>query len=75
MIYALLRYLVFEIPSAFLRGLAFICFDKEEIIGTAFTCRRRRKPINKKAILTNYLEECRKQVQQQDNEKDRNEKK
>lgn len=36
MIYALMRYLFFEIPSAFLRGLAFIFFDKEEIIGTAF---------------------------------------
>lgn len=63
MIYALIRYILFEIPSAFLRGLVFIIFDKEEIIGTAFTVRRRRKPIDKQAILVNYLENCRRQVQ------------
>lgn len=66
MIYALIRYLFFEIPSAFIRGLTFIIFDKEEIISTSFTCRRRRKPINKKAILEHYLERRRKQVQQDD---------
>lgn len=74
MIYALMRYLFFEIPSAFLRGLAFIFFDKEEIIGTAFTCRRRRRPIDTKKIIANYLERCRKQVQEAET-KDKNEKK
>ena len=72
MIYALIRYLLFEIPSAFLRGLAFILFEKDEITGAVFTCRKIKKPINKQAIITKYLERCRKQVQQQE---DKNEEK
>ena len=62
MIGALIRYVLFEIPSAFLRGLVFIIYDKEEIVGTAFTVRRRRKRIDKQKILADYLELCRKQV-------------
>ena len=32
MIKALLRFIFFEIPSAFVSGLSYILFDKEEII-------------------------------------------
>lgn len=73
MIYALLRYLFIEVPAAFLKGLGFVIFDKDEIIGTTFICRRIRKPIDKNAILAEYLERCRKLVQEED--KDKNEKK
>ena len=37
MLRALLRYLLFEVPVGFLKGLAFIIFDKDEIVGTHFT--------------------------------------
>jgi len=64
MFLALIRFILFETPSAFLRGLAFIIFDKEEIIGERFDCRRLRKKINKEQILKNYLEKCYKQLHQ-----------
>lgn len=75
MLYALLRFLAFEIPAVVLKGTALILFEKEEIINLTFLCRRRRSPINKKAILAHYLEECRKQVWQEDNNGKSNKKK
>jgi hypothetical protein len=63
MLRALLRYLLFEVPVGFIKGLSFIIFDKDEIIGTHFTVDDQvDKAAEENRILVNYLNRCRKQV-------------
>ena len=63
MLKAILRYLFFIIPSSFLRGLEFIIFDKEEVISAHFVVQDQYdKEIEKRKILLEHLERCRKQV-------------
>lgn len=62
MLKALIRYLFFEAPCYFITGLAFILFDKVEIIQCRFDLRRQFRPDIKKQVLQNYLNKCYKQV-------------
>ena len=62
MLKALIRYLFFEAPCYFITGLAFILFDKVEIIQCRFDLRRQFRPDIKKQALQNYLNKCYKQV-------------
>ena len=63
MLRALLRYLLFEVPVGFIKGLAFIIFDKDEIVGTHFTVEdQKNKAEMENKILVDYLNRCRKQI-------------
>lgn len=62
MLKALIRYLIFEAPCYFISGLAFIIFDKSEIIQCDFQLRRQYRPNIKRQVLENYLNKCRKIV-------------
>jgi hypothetical protein len=63
---ALIRFILIIMPSAFLSGLAFIIFDKEEITGTVFNVRRQWRPNIKKRVLEKYLNDCYKHVHKED---------
>lgn len=62
MIIALLRYFFFVMPIAFISGLSWILFDRQEITNTTFCIRRFRNKQHKEKILKNYLEKCYKEV-------------
>jgi hypothetical protein len=63
MLRALLRYLLFEVPVGFIKGLSFILFDKEEIMNTSFTVQDQiSKEAEENRILVEYLNRCRKQI-------------
>ena len=59
---ALLRYLLFEVPTAFISGLTYILFEREEIISTQFKVRKQKRSDFKRRILIDYLEKCYRQV-------------
>ena len=62
MLRALLRFILIDHPRNFLSGLSYIIFDKEEICGCTYKCRRQRKKDFRKRILTDYLDKCYRQV-------------
>ena len=62
MIRALLRYLLFEVPIAFISGLSYILYEREEIISTQFKVRKQKRSDFKHRILIDYLEKCYRQV-------------
>lgn len=53
-------------PTAFLAGLSFIIFDKEEILETVFKTRRQWRPNIKKRVLEEYLNKCYKHVHKEE---------
>jgi hypothetical protein len=59
---ALLRYLLFELPTAFISGLTYILFEREEIISTQFKVRKQKRSDFKRRILIDYLDKCYRQV-------------
>lgn len=72
MLRALLRYLLFEVPIAFVSGLTYILYEREEIISTQFKVRKQKRKDFKKRVLVDYLDRCYKQVHESekaDNEK------
>lgn len=72
MLRALLRYLLFEVPIAFVSGLTYILYEREEIISTQFKVRKQKRKDFKKRVLVDYLDKCYKQVHESekaDNEK------
>ena len=68
MIKALIRFILFEMPIAFLSGLVYILFDRVEIIHTVFNIRRQWRPNIKRQVLEKYLNDCFKQVQNKEKE-------
>ncbi|DAB04753.1 TPA: hypothetical protein CPT89_01090 [Candidatus Gastranaerophilales bacterium HUM_11] len=66
MLRAILRFLFCELPIALLSGLVFIIFDRYEIIGIDFNVRRFRNKNHNKKVICDYLEKCRKQVNETD---------
>lgn len=62
MIIALLRFIFFIMPTAFLSGLSWILFDRQEILNTNFSVRRLRDKQYKDKILKDYLEKCYRKV-------------
>jgi hypothetical protein len=62
MLRALLRYLLFEVPIAFISGLSYILYEREEIISTQFKVRKQKRSDFKRRILVDYLEKCYKGV-------------
>lgn len=62
MILALLRFFLFVMPTAFLSGLSWILFDRQEVITARFDVRRLRDPQHKEKIIKSYLEKCYKNV-------------
>ena len=70
MIRALLRFFLFEMPIAFLTGLTYILFDKQEIIQTQFRVLKQWRPDMKKRILADYLNKCYKQIHEDEKQKD-----
>ena len=67
---ALLRFLLFEMPIAFVSGLTYILYEKEEIIETQFTVRKQKQKDFKKRILVDYFDKCYREV----HESEKNEK-
>ena len=59
---ALLRYLIIEVPVAFLSGLSYIIFDKQEIIQTEFILRKQIRINIADKVLKDYLKKCYKLV-------------
>lgn len=49
-------------PTAFISGLSWILFDRQEITNTTFCIRRLRDKQHKEKVLKNYLEKCYKVV-------------
>ena len=72
MLRALLRYLLFEVPLAFLSGITYILYEKEEIISTQFKVRKQKRKDFRRRVLVDYLDKCYRQVHESekaDNEK------
>ena len=67
---ALLRFLIFEMPLAFISGITYILYEKEEIISTQFKVRKQKRNDFKKRVLVDYLDKCYRQV----HESEKNEK-
>ena len=59
---ALLRYLLFEVPIAFISGLTYILYEREEIISTQFKVRKQKRSDFKRRVLVDYLDKCYRQV-------------
>ena len=59
---ALLRYLLFEVPIAFISGLTYILYEREEIVSTQFKVRKQKRSDFKRRILIDYLDKCYRQV-------------
>jgi hypothetical protein len=59
---ALLRFLIFEMPLAFISGITYILYEKEEIISTQFKVRKQKRNDFKKRVLVDYLDKCYRQV-------------
>lgn len=59
---ALLRYLLFEVPIAFISGLSYILYEREEIISTQFKVRKQKRSDFKRRVLVDYLDKCHRQV-------------
>ena len=70
MIRALLRFLLFEMPIAFVTGLTYILFDWQEIIQTQFRVLKQWRPDMKKRYLADYLNQCYKQVHEDEKQED-----
>ena len=72
MLKEVLRFIFFQTPSIFLNGLAFILFDKQEILDVRYQLRTRKKTKTKKeienSILVQYLERCKKEQAEDLNE-------
>ena len=63
---ALLRFVLFFMPLAFLNGVSFILFDGVEIYSVNFDIKKRKRKNSKKQELKtikNYLENCYKKDQ------------
>ena len=59
---ALLRFILFELPTAFISGLTYILYEREEIISTQFKVRKQKRSDFKRRILIDYLDKCYRQV-------------
>ena len=59
---ALLRFILFELPTAFISGLTYILYEREEIISTQFKVRKQKRSDFKRRILVDYLDKCYRQV-------------
>ena len=59
---ALLRFILFELPIAFISGLTYILYEREEIISTQFKVRKQKRSDFKRRILIDYLDKCYRQV-------------
>lgn len=59
---ALFRYLLFEVPIAFISGLSYILYEREEIISTQFKVRKQKRSDFKRRVLVDYLDKCYRQV-------------
>ena len=70
MLRALLRFILFELPIAFISGLTYILYEREEIISTQFKVRKQKRGDFKRRILVDYLDKCYRQIY----ESERNEK-
>ena len=67
---ALLRYLLFEVPIAFVSGLTYILYEREEIVSTQFKVRKQKRKDFRRRVLVDYLAKCYKEV----HESEKNEK-
>lgn len=66
MLRALLRFIFFFMPLAFLNGVSFILFDDVEVFSVDFELDKRKKKNNKKQelkVIKNYLKNCYKKDQ------------
>lgn len=66
MLRALLRFIFFFMPLAFLNGVSFILFDGVEVFSVDFELDKRKKKNNKKQelkVIKNYLKNCYKKDQ------------
>lgn len=66
MLKALLRFIFFFLPLAFLNGVSFIIFDGVEILSVDFELDKRKKKSNKKQelkIVKKFLKDCYKKDQ------------
>ena len=59
---ALLRFILLEMPIAFLSGLTYILYDREEIISTQFKARKQKRKDFKRRVLADYLDKCYREV-------------
>lgn len=59
---ALLRFILFELPIAFISGLTYILYEREEIISTQFKVRKQKRSDFKRRVLVDYLDKCYRQV-------------
>ena len=62
MLRALLRFLLFEMPIAFISGITYILYEKEEIISTQFKVRKQKRADFRKRVLVDYLNKCYREV-------------
>ena len=61
---ALLRFLLFEMPIAFVSGITYILYEKEEIISTQFKVRKQKRKDFRRRVLIDYLDKCYREVRE-----------
>ena len=71
MLRALLRYLLFEVPIAFISGLTYIIYEREEIIETQFKVRKQKRKDFRKRVLADYLDKCYREVHESEKDEKR----
>ena len=64
MLRALLRFILFEMPIAFISGITYILYEKEEIISTQFKVRKQKRKDFRRRVLIDYLDKCYREVRE-----------
>lgn len=73
MIKAIIRFLIFQIPSIISTGLEYILFENREVIQVEFILKKQKpkQKDNDKKVLEKYLKSCFDIVNKEENEKKR----
>ena len=73
MIKAIIRFLIFQIPSIISTGLEYILFESREVIQVEFILKKQKpkQKDNDKKVLEKYLKSCFDIVNKEENEKKR----
>ena len=71
MIKAIIRFLIFQIPSIISTGLEYILFESREVIQVEFILKKQepKQKDNDKKVLEKYLKSCFDIVNKEENEK------